>query len=82
MSKQVCKKVTLDKGAVNRALLSSKETANLLVDIAELVRGRYGAPANSKCYAKKYKRSNRVRAFVEAPYADASKDNKLLKALK
>lgn len=82
MSKQVCKRVVLNKGVVSSVLLNSSETANLLVSVAELVKGRYGAPASAKCYATKYKRSNRVRAFVEAPYAEASKDNRLLKALK
>lgn len=79
---QVCKRVVLEKKAVNEVLLNSKGTADFLVDVANAVKGRYLAPTNAKVYATKYKRSNRMRAFVEAPYEEASKDNKLLKAIK
>lgn len=72
-------KVKLNQAGVREVCLQSAEVDTLLQDLGNDIKGRYGSEAKVRLEKGKGKRH---RVFIDAPMKEASKDNKLLKAMK
>lgn len=73
---EFCTRVKLDGKEVARQLLKSDSVKNVVEEIANSVAHNYGENAEVRMSYQ-----GRVTAFINAPYAEASEDNKLLKAV-
>lgn len=77
MAKEI--ELKIDYKALGEIALRSEEIGKLLIKEGNKMRNRVGKGAKVR-YRKKY--GKRYRVYVDAPYENASKDNKMLKSVK